>query len=91
MAGTSGWWGTSPEHGTPDSPRSALNLRLLLAVFGLVSCAVMAVLLVRAGLPVVGWILAGLAAVALVDIVVIQRRRIQRRRREPGVRRSLFE
>jgi Flp pilus assembly protein TadB len=72
-------------------PYSALNLRLLLAVFGLVTCGVLAFLVARAGLVVLAVVLAVLAAVATVDIVVIQRRRAARRRQEPGVRHSLFE
>jgi hypothetical protein len=70
---------------------SALNLRLVLASFGLVSCTVLGFLSARAGLPVLAVVLAGLAVVAAVDIVVIQRRRVARRREEPGVRHSLFE
>lgn len=72
-------------------PYSALNLRLLLAVVGLVSCGVLALLVARAGLVVLSVALTLLAAVAVVDIVVIQRRRAARRRQEPGVRHSLFE
>ena len=91
MAGASGWWGTRSEKGTVGQPRSALNMRLLLAVFGLVSCTVLAVLLFRANIAIGGWALAVLAVVALVDIVVIQRRRMERRRREPDRHHSLFE
>ena len=77
---------TRPE----DRPRSALNLRLVLAGFGLVSCAVLAgVLLWKGVLPAA--VIAGVFAVAaLVDLVVIQLRRRQRRRVDPG-RHSLFE
>jgi hypothetical protein len=77
--------------GTVGHPYSALNLRLVLALFGLVVCAVLAVLAWRADF---GWIavaLAVLAVVAVVDLVVIQRRRRARRREEPGAHHSLFE
>lgn len=78
-------------NGTVGHAYSALNLRLVLASFGLVSCAVLAFVAIRAGLPVVAVVLAGLAVVAAVDIVVIELRRSARRREEAGVRRSLFE
>lgn len=77
--------------GSHGRPYSALNLRMLLALFGLVSCGVLAVLAARAGLAALAGLLAVLAAVAVVDIVVIQRRRAARRREQPGVRHSLFE
>jgi hypothetical protein len=106
MADRSGWWGTRPENGSIGQPRSALNLRLLLAMFGLIFCAAMAVVSFRIKLPVVGWALVVLAVIALIDIVVIQRRRVHRRRVQrrrmqgrgtqgprpaPGERGSLFE
>lgn len=77
--------------GTHGRPYSALNLRLLLAVFGLVSCTVLAVLAARADIVPLAVVLVALAVVAVVDIVVIQRRRAARRREQPGVRHSLFE
>lgn len=77
--------------GTHHRPYSALNLRLLLASFGLVSSAVLAVLSARAGLTVLAVVLVVLAVVAVVDIVIIQRRRAARKRAEPGVKHSLFE
>jgi len=61
--------------GTVGHPYSALNLRLALAGFGMVVCVVLAVVLLRAGATVPGWIVAALAVVAAVDAVVIQRRR----------------
>jgi len=76
--------------GTVGRPYSALNLRLVLALFGLVSCAVFAVLLFRAGLVVWAWLFVGFAAVAAVDIVVIQLRR-RARRRADDTGHSLFE
>lgn len=78
--------------GTVGHAYSALNLRLLLASFGLVVCVVLGVLAVRADLLVLAVILFVLAAVAVVDLVVVQRRRAARRREEPpGTRHSMFE
>jgi uncharacterized membrane protein YccC len=77
--------------GDVDQPYSALNLRLVLALFGCVVCTVLAVLLWRAGWTVPGWILAAWAVVALVDAVVVQLRRRARRRAEGGRDHSLFE
>jgi hypothetical protein len=76
--------------GTVGHPYSALNLRLVLAGFGFVLCAVFAVLSFRAGFPVVGAVLAVLAALALVNVAVVQLRRRARRRRGQGSG-SLFE
>jgi hypothetical protein len=82
------------EHGLPDyhdptagfagapPARSALTLRLVLAVFGLVVSVAGGIVFLAAGLPV--WtavVLFALGAVALVDMVVIVRRK---RRGEPG-------
>ena len=67
--------------GAPPA-RSALTLRLVLAVFGLVVCVAGGIVFLAAGLPV--WtavVLFVLAAVALVDIGVIIRRKA---RGEPG-------
>jgi hypothetical protein len=61
--------------GTLERPYSALNLRLALASFGLVSCAV----------------LAAPAALAAVDMVVVQLRGRARREEDGNVHRSLFE
>jgi len=63
-----------------DRPYSALDLRLGLAIFGLVMCAVLAVLLWRAGLGALGLVLAALALVAVGDIVVVVLRRRAGRR-----------
>jgi hypothetical protein len=65
--------------GTVGHPYSALNLRLLLAGFGLVVSAVFAVLLIRAGYTVVGWVMAGIAVLALANGIVVQMRRHARR------------
>jgi Flp pilus assembly protein TadB len=77
--------------GTVGHPYSALNLRLALAIFGLVSCTALAVGLAWAGHPVPAMITAAIALTAVVDLIVVQRRRVQRRRREPGAHHSLFE
>jgi Flp pilus assembly protein TadB len=77
--------------GTVGHPYSALNLRLALAIFGLVSCTALAVGLGWAGYPVLAVIAAAIAVTAVVDLIVVQRRRIQRHRREPGAHHSLFE
>ncbi|GGM04341.1 MULTISPECIES: DUF6343 family protein [Micromonospora] len=77
--------------GTVGHANSALNLRFALASFGLVSMTVFAVLAFTAGVAWLGVACAVLAVVAVLDLVVIQRRRIARRREEPGTRHSLFE
>ena len=70
--------------------RSALNLRLVLAVFGAVVCTGLGVAaLVVGGTPfvVAGLVLLALAGAAVVDVVVVQRRRAARaeqERREHG-------
>jgi Flp pilus assembly protein TadB len=78
-----------PDHHDPTAgfagarpARSALTLRLILAVFGLLVCVAGGLVFLAAGLPV--WtavVLFVLAAVALVDIGVIVRRKA---RGEPG-------
>jgi hypothetical protein len=67
--------------GAPPA-QSALTLRLVLAAFGLVVCVAGGILFLAAGLPV--WtavVLFVLGAVAVVDAVVIIRRKA---RGEPG-------
>jgi membrane protein implicated in regulation of membrane protease activity len=67
--------------GAPPA-QSALTLRLVLAVFGLVVCVAGGIAFLAAGLPV--WaavVLFVLGAVALVDIGVVVRRKA---RGEPG-------
>ena len=76
--------------GTVGHPYSALNLRLVLATFGFITCAVLAVVLFRFDMAVLGWLVLGLGAVAVVDLVIIQRRRRARRRADRR-RHSLFE
>ena len=77
--------------GTVGHPYSALNLRLVLAIFGLVFFAGLTVALFWVDLPVPAVISAVIALGAVVNIIVVQRRRIQRARREPGEHHSLFE
>jgi Family of unknown function (DUF6343) len=74
----------------PDA-RSALNLRLALAIFGFVALTALALGLVWAGETGYAIVTGVIAAIAAVNVAVVQRRRIQRRREEPGVRHSLFE
>jgi len=66
--------------GTHGQPYSALNLRLGLALFGVVFCGVVGVLMLRAHLTVPGWILIGLGVIAAIDAVVVQLRRRARAR-----------
>jgi membrane protein implicated in regulation of membrane protease activity len=62
--------------------RSALTLRLVLAVFGTIACAVAAIVVGVSGGPWwVGVALGLLAAIGLVDAAVVVRRK---RRGEPG-------
>jgi hypothetical protein len=80
--------------GTVGHPYSALNLRLVLAAFGLITSTVFAVLLLRAGFTVFGIVFIVLAVIAAVDLVVVQLRRRARRRsahRSDGGGHSLFE
>lgn len=77
--------------GTVEKPYTPLNLRLILAAFGLVVCTVLSILLFRAGLTVPGWLLAAWAVVAAVDMIVVQLRRRARRRAEGGRDHSVFE
>ena len=78
--------------GTVDEPYSALNLRLILAAFGFVVCTLLAIWLFHMGWTVPGWLLLAWAAVAVVDMIVVQLRRRARRRAEGGDgHHSLFE
>jgi ABC-type proline/glycine betaine transport system permease subunit len=66
--------------GTVEHPYSALRLRLGLALFGLVVCVVGAIVLWKVGAVPVAIALIVLAAIALVDaVVVILRLRRSRR------------
>ena len=78
----------------PDTAKSALNLRLALAAFGLVVCAVLSVLVLRAGYAAPGLLLLALAVAAAADLVVVARRRQQRAAAHRGAdhqHRGLFE
>jgi Family of unknown function (DUF6343) len=67
--------------GAPPA-RSALTFRLVLAIFGLVVCALgAAAFVVIVYQPVFAGVLAFLAAVAVADIVVVVRRKLHG---EPG-------
>jgi hypothetical protein len=76
--------------GSVGHPYSALNLRFVLAAFGLVTCAVLAGVLAWKGMPLLAGIAGLFAVVALVDLVVIQLRRSQRGRVDQTDH-SLFE
>jgi Family of unknown function (DUF6343) len=91
--GRAGASGRPPHGGAKPAPdaRSALNLRLALAIFGLVAFAALTVGLLWAGQPAYAVITGVFTAIAAVNIGVVQRRRVQRRRDEPGVGHSLFE
>lgn len=66
--------------GTVEHPYSALNLRLGLALFGLVFCAAAGTaLLLFTPLDVLAWILIAMAVAAVIDAIVVQRRRHARR------------
>ncbi|MCZ2830467.1 DUF6343 family protein [Modestobacter sp. VKM Ac-2986] len=70
------------QEGGAASARSALTLRLVLAAFGLVLCTVLGVLALGSDVSVAfAVVLFVLAAVALVDLVVVARRKL---RGEPG-------
>ncbi len=74
-----------------EKPQSALNLRLALAIFGLlctITLLVLAFVYGNLALAVVGCVL---LAITVTDLVAIQIRRRRRQRREPGVSHSLFE
>ena len=76
----------------PRDARSALNLRLVLASFGLIFTLPLAVWAAVAGYPVPAILLGALAVIAFIDLLVIQTRRRRRHREEPpGTHHSLFE
>jgi hypothetical protein len=76
--------------GTVGHPYSALNLRLVLALFGLITSTILAILLFRAGAAGFGWVPVLLAVIAVIDVVVVQVRR-RARRRTDATDHSLFE
>jgi hypothetical protein len=71
---TAGFGGAAPA-------RSALTLRAVLAVFGLVFAVGAAVFGFAAGLPVLGWVMVAIAVIALGDLAWVLYRK---RRGEPG-------
>jgi Flp pilus assembly protein TadB len=77
--------------GTIDEPYSPLNLRLVLAAFGFVVCTILAILLFYMGWIIPGWLLVAWAVIAVIDMVVVQRRRRARRRAEGNADHSMFE
>ncbi|MFC0527071.1 DUF6343 family protein [Phytohabitans kaempferiae] len=77
--------------GTVGHAYSALNLRLMLALFGLALMILFAVLLARADQVALAFVAIALGVVAMIDIAVVIRRIRVRRRRDPGRRYSLFE
>lgn len=83
-----------PRGDLPFGPpaHSALNLRLVLAVFGVLLGVGAVVVTVVSGAP--SWLIVACAAFALlaaVNAAVVQYRRRQRSRAEGGRRHSLFE
>ena len=77
-----------PDHHDPTAgiggaapAQSALTLRAVLATFGMVFCAGAAWFAFATHLPVIGWVAAAVAAIALVDLSVVLNRK---RRGEPG-------
>jgi Family of unknown function (DUF6343) len=77
--------------GTVGHPYSALNLRLVLATFGLLAFGALTAFFAVVHLMVAAVVAGIIAATAIVDIVVIQLRRRQRAREEGGSHHSLFE
>jgi uncharacterized membrane protein YqjE len=75
----------------PARPQSALNLRLVLASFGLVCVAVLMFLAIWKHNLVLAIFCCVLASITITDIVVITIRRRRRSRREHGAHHSLFE
>jgi membrane protein implicated in regulation of membrane protease activity len=76
--------------GTVGHPYSALNLRLLLACFSLVTWTVLGILVLSTGHPGLAAVLGVFALVSVADIVVVKTRRRRRRREDPSGH-SLFE
>jgi hypothetical protein len=83
-------WSTDQPGREARTALSALNLRLVLASFGLVACTLLAWWAVVLGNPVLAGILAFLALVATVDLAVVSWRR-RERRRHGDTGHSLFE
>ncbi|PRY02211.1 DUF6343 family protein [Allonocardiopsis opalescens] len=81
--------GRRAPRGSLERPYSALTLRLVLAVFGLLVCLAAGVASAARGWTAVAVALGVLAAVAAVDIGVVLVR-LRQRRREGGPPPSLF-
>jgi uncharacterized membrane protein YqjE len=84
------------QEGTIEHPYSALNLRLVLATFGLVTMVALTVVLVWLDMRPLAIATAVIAALAAVNVAVVLRRRRQRKQREreaghPNIKHSLFE
>jgi hypothetical protein len=77
--------------GTVGHPYSALNLRLVLAIFGLVSMLVLAVLAIVWNVVPVAVLALIVAVLAAFNIGFVQFRRRERAREEPDEDHSLFE
>lgn len=75
----------------PSRPQSALNLRLVLASFGLLCTVVLAFVAIRYHNFALAVFCCVLGAVTITDLVVIVIRRRRRNRRERGANHSLFE
>ena len=81
----------TPRDGSPDHPYSALNLRLALALFGVLSTAVIAVLAWAYDYHAIAVVAAVIAVVALVNALVVEVRRMARHRAEGDGHHTLFE
>jgi len=77
--------------GTVGHPHSALNLRLVLAIFGLVSMLVLAVLAFLWDAVPVAVLALMVAVLAGFNVGFVQFRRRERAREEPDADHSLFE
>ena len=66
--------------GTVGHPYSALNLRLVLATFGLITSGVFAALLLRAGFQVLGWAFTALAVFVEGEVVGAENHILRRNR-----------
>jgi len=77
--------------GTVGHPYSALNLRLVLAIFGLVSMLILAVLAIVWNVVPVAVLALIVAVLAAFNIGFVQFRRRERAREEPDEDHSLFE
>jgi uncharacterized membrane protein YqjE len=84
------------QEGTIEHPYSALNLRLALATFGLVTMTALTVVLVWRHVRGLAIVTGVIAVIAAINVAVVLYRRRQRRQREreqghPDVKHTLFE